>query len=308
MLRAVALTDFNQLRQHEPLVQAPNAAQWERIAADFEMLWNFPNRVGALDRKHVAIQAPPGVGSDTYNYKGFHSIVLLASCDATYKFTLVDIGQPGRFSDGGIFRESEMGQSMLSGGLDLPPARHLPQTETKLPFVFVADEAFPLLPSLMRPFPRKELSMLPRVFNYRLSRARRIIENAFGILVARWRIFRQTIQASEETLEAIVWACVDLHNYLRVSDESELGNRRYCPAGYADQETPLGEVVEGGWRNDTGDGNALSDLESVSSAVPAGPSTDAKAVREAFSRFFCSLAGEVYWQYKVIFRGSAPNV
>ncbi|CAN7946335.1 unnamed protein product, partial [Ixodes pacificus] len=211
---------------------APNTAEWERIAAEFGRLWNFSNCVGALDGKHVAIQALSGAVSDTFNYKGFHSTVLMASCDATYKLTLVDVKQPGRFSDGGVFRESEMGRSMLSGELGLPPAGLLLQTKTRLPFVFGGDEAFPLLPNLMRPFPRRELQLLSQMFNYRLSRARRIIENAFGILVARWRIFRQPIQASEETLEAVVRACVNLHNYLRVCDESGQGDRHYCPQNY----------------------------------------------------------------------------
>ncbi|XP_042146973.1 protein ALP1-like [Ixodes scapularis] len=289
----------------DPLYRpAPDTAQWERIAAEFGRLCNFPNCVGALDGKHVAIQALSGAGSDTFNYKGFHSTVLMASCDATYKFTLVDVGQPGQFSDGGVFRESEMGRSMLTGELGLPPAGLLLQTETKLPFVFVGDEAFPLLPNLMRPFPRRELQLLSRVFNYRLSRARRIIENAFGILVARWRIFRQPIQASEKTLEAVVWACINLHNYLRVCDESEQGHCRYCPQNYADHETPLGGVVSGGWRADVNDGTALSDVGCISSTVPGDR---AKAVRDAFSRYFCSLTGEVPWQYSVVFRGSAPN-
>ncbi|KAM7301069.1 putative nuclease HARBI1 [Ixodes scapularis] len=124
-----------------------------------------------------------------------------------------------------------MGQSILSGGLGLPPAEQLFQTSTKLPFVFVADETFPLLTNLMRPYPRKDLKLKPKVFKNRLSRSRSVIENAFGILVARWRIFRQPIQGSEKTLDAIVWACGNLHNYLRVCDESEQEGRRYCPAG-----------------------------------------------------------------------------
>ncbi|KAG0423458.1 hypothetical protein HPB47_000770 [Ixodes persulcatus] len=142
---------------------APNTAQWERLAAEFGRLWNFPNWVGALDDKHVTIQAPPGKGSDAFKYMGFQSSVLLASCDASYKFTLVDVGQPGRFSEGGIFRNSEMGQSMLSRGLGLPPVGRLFHTSAKLPFVFVADEAFTLLTNLMRPYPRKDLELMQKV-------------------------------------------------------------------------------------------------------------------------------------------------
>ena len=58
--------------------------------------------------------------------------------------------------------------------------------------MFVGDEAFPLKPWLMRPIPGRVLhSHNERVFNYRVSRARRTIENAFGILVARWRVLKR---------------------------------------------------------------------------------------------------------------------
>lgn len=56
--------------------------------------------------------------------------------------------------------------------------------------VFVADDAFPLKTYILKPYARSTyLSRNPKIFNYRLSRARRIVENAFGILTSKFRIF-----------------------------------------------------------------------------------------------------------------------
>ena len=65
----------------------------------------------------------------------------------------------------------------------------------------------------MKPFPGKNLDEPQRVFNFRPSRARRTIENAFGILSAKWRVFRRPIRANVEFVERITKATVCLHNY-----------------------------------------------------------------------------------------------
>ena len=57
---------------------------------------DFPHCAGALDGKHVVIQAPTKSGSLFFNYKKSFSIVLLALCDASYQFTAVDIGKASR--------------------------------------------------------------------------------------------------------------------------------------------------------------------------------------------------------------------
>lgn len=68
------------------LLQVPNTQEeWGNQAKKFEELWNFPMCLGAIDGKHVAIKAPPKQGSMYYNYKNFHSIVLMAIASADYK-------------------------------------------------------------------------------------------------------------------------------------------------------------------------------------------------------------------------------
>jgi hypothetical protein len=53
-----------------------------------------------------------------------------------------------------------------------------------------------------------------RNFNFRLSRARRVVENAFGILSNRFRVFLTTINLSPDKVESVVLAAVGLHNFL----------------------------------------------------------------------------------------------
>lgn len=91
----------------------------------------------------------------------------------------------------------------MSESLDLPKAKNIPGTSTPFPHFFVGDPAFPLRTNLMRAYPGRCLPRDRKVFNYRISRARVVIENAFGILVARWRILRTNINASPENAEKV---------------------------------------------------------------------------------------------------------
>ena len=75
---------------------------WKNVSESFEQGWNFPNALDAIDGKHVIIKAPPKSSSLYFNYKKTFSIVLMAVCDAKYKFTVVEIGDTGRQSDGSI--------------------------------------------------------------------------------------------------------------------------------------------------------------------------------------------------------------
>ncbi|XP_060855400.1 uncharacterized protein LOC132933087 [Metopolophium dirhodum] len=124
----------------------PTQDQFKHIADRFELLWNLPNCIGALDGKHIRIEKFPHTGSENINYKHFHSTVLMACCDADGLFTVIEPGFAGRNSDGGIFKACAMNYWITHGGFNIlspSPLRH-DKRNTPFPYYFVGDEAFPL--------------------------------------------------------------------------------------------------------------------------------------------------------------------
>lgn len=186
--------------------------EWMETAKQFNEKWNFPNCGGSIDGKHIRISPPAHSGSFYYNYKGFFSIILLAVVNANYEFMFVDVGKNGRNSDGGVIEETEFYQCLKKGSLNLPTSQ---ETLENLNFVFLADDAFALGEHLLKPFPFRNLTREQRIYNYRLSRARRVVENAFGILANRFRIFLTTINLTVTKIDQIVLCCCILHNFLR---------------------------------------------------------------------------------------------
>ena len=123
--------------------------EWKCIAKDFSDHWNVPNCLGAIDGKHVVIQAPAHSGSAYFNYKKTFSIVLMAVCDSNYQFTLVDIGDTGRKSDGSVYNNSHLGYAIENNLLHIPGPERFPNSDKRLPFVFIGDDAFGLKTHMM---------------------------------------------------------------------------------------------------------------------------------------------------------------
>lgn len=267
----------------------PNSQKWRNIAREYLDYRQIPLCVGSIDGKHVRIQKPKNGGSLYYNYKSFHSLVLLVAVDANYVFTIIDVGACGSANDNAVFRNSTFGKLFYANKLDLPKAEPFPNEVEAYPYFFIADEAFPLTTNIMRPYANRNILLdnchrvKKEIFNYRLSRARLNVECAFGILHTKFRIFDTPFLTDvPNTIESIRATCA-LHNYIRMEDRPHVNESEVSMA----------------FKNSRGTRKNLIDIPRQTSNHGALP-FDAVAVREHLASYFISGAGELPWQKHII--------
>nr|CAI5823701.1 unnamed protein product [Callosobruchus analis] len=110
--------------------------------------------------------------------------------------------------------------------------------------------------------------------HYRLSRARRVVENVFGIM-------------SPQNATNIVMACSLLHNFLR---KSRTSSSRYTPPGTFDSDND-GRIIPGTWRQDIDNVSSLLPLRNI----PRKSGAQAKKIRETYAECFATV-GKLPWQ------------
>lgn len=87
---------------------------WESVEKGFEHKANFPHCIGAVDGKHVRIVCPIESGSMYFNYKDYHSIVLMGIADNKYRFVFVHVVSYGKDCDSTIFKQTQLWKSIES--------------------------------------------------------------------------------------------------------------------------------------------------------------------------------------------------
>ena len=197
---------------HPLHMSLPTTESVKNNANEFENVWNFPHVVGCLDGKHIRIVCPTDSSAMFFNYKKYFSVVLQGLVDANYRFISVDMGGFGKQSDGGTFLDSDLFSFIDGKRISFPEPDFLPHSNVTAPYVMLGDEAYPLLPYLMKPYERNTLNDRRRNFNERLSRARKTVECAFGILYSKWRIISKAIETEVELADKIVKCICVLHN------------------------------------------------------------------------------------------------
>ena len=203
----------------------------------------------------------------------------------------MDVGCNGCISDGGVFKNCSFYNELEQKSLNIPEPSCLPGSTYVSPYVIVADDAFAMSSYLVKPYAKNHLTKEKRIFNYRLSRAWRVVENAFGILANCFRVFMTPIALCPEKVEVITLTCCILHNYLR--NKSHV----YSSTESADHEDPIThEVRPGEWRKE-GQGTGMQRLGRQGSN---NYTTSAKQIRENLCTYYNSRAGAIPWQDNMI--------
>nr|CAH7754472.1 unnamed protein product [Callosobruchus chinensis] len=264
----------------QPLhMKQPTTADFLRISEEYNRLWDFPNCIGALDGKHIRIKYPSHSGSMFFNYKHYFSIVLQGLVDDHYRFISIDVGGYGKQSDGATFQASKLSKLLEKNKLGIPKEKKLPNFNHKLPHVFIADEAYPLKENLMKPYSGKTLNPSQENFNKRLSRARKTVECAFGIMSSVFRVLRKPLLLEPEPAIQVVMACIVLHNFLR---KSRCSSHIYNPPGTFDVYDGDDLIVPGTWRNDVTYNPALRNIPTIPRRSPRTPVD----IRNAYANYF----------------------
>ncbi|XP_036337422.1 putative nuclease HARBI1 isoform X2 [Rhagoletis pomonella] len=184
----------------------------------------YQKRFYNTDGCHIEIHPKKEEAIDYPNYKGWYSVVLLALIDAKYRFSYIHCGSPGRCNDSSIFEKSSLKRELQECAL--LDELSWQYGSTKIPVHVIGDSAFRLSQHLMKPYPHS-VNNTPeqKKINYRLSKCRRVVENAFGHLKARFRRIGKGVDNHIKNANTVICAACVLHNFLIAQKDSIVENR-----------------------------------------------------------------------------------
>ena len=144
-----------------------------------------------------------------------------------------------------------------------------------MPRLNCANMAFPLKSYIMKLYPHRGLTTKQKVYNYRQSRARITIENAFGILASRFQIMKKPIPFLPDKVDLFELTTCVLHNHLL----ADIRNR---------------------WINKKTDQSINTNgLDMLVTNTANDSSSESREIRNEISEY-CVNEGDLEWQYSKI--------
>ncbi|CAF2774815.1 unnamed protein product [Rotaria sp. Silwood2] len=183
--------------------------------------FDYPSCLGSLDGTHIQIKPPLGAEPDYYNYKKYHSVIMLATVNSDLLFTYINVGAPGRCNDSSVYSRCTLYDVVRNS---IYNNYYIIENNVKICAHLIADSAFGLHSTLLKPY--SERPNMPKeecLFNYRLSRARSTVERAFGTMKNRFRCIHKKMDYDINNSIKIIKAIAIMHNICIMSgDYSEL--------------------------------------------------------------------------------------
>jgi hypothetical protein len=139
--------------------------------------------------------------------------------DGDQRFVFIDLGCNGRVNDGDVFRNSTLNSAMEINWLNWPDNS-----------IIIGDHAFAIRNSLLKPYSKVNPTLKQKICNYRLSRARRVCENAFDILAQRFRVFGRPTELKVSTTVLVIRSACYFHSWLTMTSSN------YISMGCVDYE------------------------------------------------------------------------
>ncbi|XP_037948389.1 putative nuclease HARBI1 [Teleopsis dalmanni] len=189
-----------------------NQEKLEECVKGFDII-GFPQCFGAVDGCHIEMKPKTGEAFDYHNSEGWNSVVLFALVDYRCRFLYVNVGSPGRHNDSQIYETSDLKNVVSSTLLFKKNARKI--GKTVVPVMLIGDSAFPFSETLMKPYPfETATSEEQKTFNNTLYKARRVVDNAFIHVKARFARIGKGLDNHPSNISTIIKCCCVLHNFL----------------------------------------------------------------------------------------------
>ncbi|XP_033976317.1 protein ANTAGONIST OF LIKE HETEROCHROMATIN PROTEIN 1-like [Trematomus bernacchii] len=217
----------------------PNSEKLEEMALYFEGRWGVLQCVGAVDGSHIPILRPEEYHNEYFNRKGWHSVILQGVVDGKGLFWSVFVGLPGSMHDSRVFSLSSLVSCVDRGGLLPHVTKNIGGHDVG--YYILGDSAYPLQRWLMKPF-QGRLTPQQHVYNRKTSRARVVVENAFGRLKGRWRCLMKRNDCNMDNIKIQVAACCVLHNLCERRGDEYREEWTALPATQLDGPAP--DIVE----------------------------------------------------------------
>ncbi|KAK9696185.1 DDE superfamily endonuclease [Popillia japonica] len=183
-------------------IKLPKKQEAISISSEFEKKQGIPNVLGCIDGCHIRTKKPKINGDDFINRKGYPSILLQGVVDHRKMFLDISVGAPGSIHDARLLRQYKLFEEIETGRQLLYNKYHL-----------LGGSAYPVLNWLIPPY--KDNGLLTeqqRLFNFKHSATRIVVEHGFGVLNGRFRRLREFQNDSLSFIVHSVVAAWVLHN------------------------------------------------------------------------------------------------